>query len=333
MADATRPQLAEFEEAARLLSGILTPAPLVPKEGAGGEVLLKVELAQPTGSFKVRGVFHAVARMDPERRARGISTVSAGNTAKALAWAGRHFGVPARSLMPKSAPQTKIDAVRALGGTPVLVSVEELFRFLREASWEAEPFAFVHPWTDRDVLVGHGTMGLEIAAECPEVDTVFIPVGGGGLLGGVGSALRAVLPGVRIVAVEPAGCPALHAALAHGAPVRVDCDTICDGVAVPAIADEIFPLLRDLADEVLLVEEDAVRAAIRDLAEGEQLIVEGAGALAVAAAMGMAPSERGRAVCLVTGGGIDADLLASILPGRRLKREDCGRPPGRAGTE
>ena len=315
MADATRPQLAEFEEAARLLSGILTPTPLVPKEGAGGEVLLKVELAQPAGSFKVRGVFNAVARMDPERRARGISTVSAGNTAKALAWAGRHFGVAARSLMPEGAPQTKIDAVRALGGTPVLVPVEELFRFLREAGWEAEPFAFVHPWIDRDVLVGHGTMGLEIAAECPEVDTVFIPVGGGGLLGGVGSALRAVLPGVRIVAVEPAGCPALHAALAAGAPVRVDCDTICDGVAVPAIADEVFGLLNELADEVLLVEEDEVRAAICDLAERDHLVAEGAGALAVAAASRMDPSERGRAVCIVTGGGIDADLLAEIQAG------------------
>ncbi|MAF67251.1 MAG: hypothetical protein CMJ84_16535 [Planctomycetes bacterium] len=318
MAEAGPPLLEEIEAAARLLGEVLVPTPLVAFADGGGELSLKVELGQPTGSFKVRGVFHAVARMDPARRVRGISTVSAGNTAKALAWAGRHFGVPARSLMPKGAPRTKIDAVRELGGTPVLVETDELFRYLGERGWEVEPYAFVHPWIDRDVLVGHGTLGLEIAEECPDVDTVFVPVGGGGLLGGVGSALRAVRAGVRLVAVEPAGCPALSAALAAGAPVGVDCETICDGVAVPRIAEEVFALLRELADEVVLVEEAQVRATIRELFESTGLVAEGAGALALAAARRVPAAERGRAVCLVTGGAIDGDLLAGILAGGRV---------------
>ncbi|MDP6538214.1 MAG: pyridoxal-phosphate dependent enzyme [Planctomycetota bacterium] len=313
MAEALAPRLEEFEAAARLAEGVLAPTALVPFDEGTGAVSLKVELDQPTGSFKPRGVFHAVARMDPRARARGISTVSAGNTAKALAWAGSRFGVAARSLMPVGAPRTKIEAVRELGGTPVLVERDELFRFLREAGWEDEPYAFVHPWTDRDVLVGHGTLGLEIAEQAPDVETVFVPVGGGGLLGGVGSALRAALGGVRLVAVEPAGCPSLSAALAAGEPVEVGCETICDGVAVPAIAAAALPLLARLTDEVVVVEEEEVRAAIRALAEEAGLIVEGAGALALAAARRVGAAGRGRAVCLVTGGAIDEELLEEIL--------------------
>ncbi|MEE9295151.1 MAG: pyridoxal-phosphate dependent enzyme, partial [Phycisphaerae bacterium] len=115
-------------------------------------------------------------------RARGLSTVSAGNTAQALAWCGRYFGVPTRSIMPDTAPRTKIDAVRNYGGEPVLVPMAEVFRFLKERLWEREPYAFIHPWTNHDVMIGHGTIGLEIVADLPEVDTVFVPVGGGGLI-------------------------------------------------------------------------------------------------------------------------------------------------------
>lgn len=306
-----RPTRAEVEAAAAILRPLLVRTPLVPLSGS--DVRIKPEVHQPGGCFKIRGVFHAVARMSAERRSAGISTVSAGNTAKALAWAGRHFGVPARSLMPDTAPRTKIEAMRALGGTPVLVPMAEVFRYLKEHGWAAEPCAFVHPWTDRDLMIGHGTLGLEILAEDPDVDSVFVPVGGGGLLGGVGSALRALKPSIRIYAVEPAGCPALHASVSAGRPVEVACDTICDGVAVPYVTDEMFPLLAELADEVVLVAEDEVRAEIRRLALESHLVVEGAGALATAAARKVAPGERGRSVALVTGGSIDAEKLAAIL--------------------
>lgn len=286
--------------------------PLLPFADAD-DLWLKPEVFQPAGSFKVRGVYHAVARMSTERRAAGVSTVSAGNTAKALAWAARQFGVEARSLMPDSAPRSKVEAMRALGGMPILVPVADVFAYLKEHRWEDEPWAFVHPWTSRDVMTGHGTMGLEIVAALPEVDTVYIPVGGGGLLGGVGSALKAAKPSLRVVAVEPEGCPSLHAAIAAGHPVDVDCETICDGVAVPYITEEMFPLLSDLADEVVLVSEDEVKQTIRCLATRAHLVAEGAGALATAAALRTPVADRGRTVCIITGGSIDADKLGMIL--------------------
>ena len=306
------PTKPEFEAAAEVLRGVLRPTPLLPLGGAEG-AWVKPETLQRVGCFKIRGVYHAVARMDPGLRARGISTVSAGNTAKALAWCGRHFGVEARSLMPEHAPRTKLEAVRALGGTPVLAPVEEVFAFLKERRWEHEPYGFVHPWTEREVLVGHGTLALELLRDLPEVQTVYVPVGGGGLLGGVGSALKALRPQVRVVAVEPAGCPSLHAALEAGGPVEVACDTMCDGVAVPYITAEMFPLLRDLADDAVLISEDDVAAAIRHLATHNHLIAEGSGALAVAALLAEEPERRGSAVALVTGGSIDAARLADIL--------------------
>ncbi|MAE75248.1 MAG: threonine dehydratase [Planctomycetes bacterium] len=312
MTTASRPTKSDIDRACQALEGIVQETPLLPFADAD-DLWLKPEVFQPAGSFKVRGVYHAVARMSTERRAAGVSTVSAGNTAKALAWAARQFGVEARSLMPDSAPRSKVEAMRALGGMPILVPVADVFAYLKEHRWEDEPWAFVHPWTSRDVMTGHGTMGLEIVAALPEVDTVYIPVGGGGLLGGVGSALKAAKPSLRVVAVEPEGCPSLHAAIAAGHPVDVDCETICDGVAVPYITEEMFPLLSDLADEVVLVSEDDVKQTIRCLATRAHLVAEGAGALATAAALRTPVADRGRTVCIITGGSIDADKLGMIL--------------------
>jgi threonine dehydratase len=313
-----RPGLQELEAAAGRIRDVVVRTPLVGLHNRGNDlqILLKPEILQPAGSFKIRGIYHAVLRLADEDRRRGLSTVSAGNTAKALAWCGRKFGVPARSLMPENAAITKIEAVRALGGTPVLVPTAEVFRYLREHGWEAEPYAFIHPWTNRDVILGHASLGLEILEECPEVDTVYVPVGGGGLIAGVASALRAVQPAVRIVAVEPRGCPSLHDAIRADKPVTVESRTMCDGVAVPYITEEMFPLLRDLVDDVVLVSEDGVRSAIRLLARANHLVVEGAGALATAAAIESPLEERGTTVCLVTGGSIDALKFAEILQER-----------------
>ncbi len=312
------PSVSEVRAAARQLDGVVVPTSLVPARGPDAEdLLLAPEIHQRVGSFKIRGVFHAVARMDPVLRAQGISTVSAGNTAQALAFAGRHFGVEARSLMPEGAPRTKVDAVRALGGTPILVPTAEVFRYLRERGWESDPWAFVHPWTDRDVPVGHATLGLEIDAACPQEETVFVPVGGGGLLAGVGAALRALRPDLRIVAVEPRGCAAFAASLELGAATQVECSTLCDGVAVPYLTDRMYPVLAELADEVALVDESEVQRAIRRLVERDCMVVEGAGALAMAAALKTPRAERGVSVALLTGGSIDADKLRAILCAER----------------
>ncbi len=310
-----RPQLREIQAAAQRLREVVIHTPLIPLHSFDGrrDILLKLEIHQAVTSFKIRGVFNAVAVLDPAVRARGLSTVSAGNTAQALAWTARHFGVSACSVMPDSAARTKIEAVRKYGGEPRLVPMAEVFRFLKERAWEHEAFAFIHPWTSRDVMIGHGTIGLEIVADCPDVDTVFIPVGGGGLIGGVASALKALKPAVRVMAVQPEGCAALQESFRQGKPASVPCHTVCDGVAVPYMTDEVFGVLQGLIDEVVLVPEGGVLGAIKRLALGNRMIVEGAGALSVAAALATLPEKRGRTVCLLTGGSIDTDKLVKIL--------------------
>ncbi len=309
------PTIDEMRRAALRLRGVVLHTPLVPLHSFGdrSSILLKPEIHQAVTSFKIRGVYHAVASLSEEQRRRGISTVSAGNTAQALAWAGRRFGVPARSIMPDTAPANKIDAVVAYGGTPVLVPMDEVFRYLRERLWEQEPYAFIHPWINRDVLIGHGSLGLEILEDCPDVESVFVPVGGGGLIAGVGSALKAISGDVKVVAVEPDGCPSLYASLQADKPVAVDCNTICDGVAVPYITDEMFPLLRKIVDRVILVSDEKVKETIKRLAVCNKIIAEPSGALATAAALTTPESDRGKSVCLVTGGSIDARKLIAIL--------------------
>ncbi len=312
---ANRPSIEAIKQAAHRLRDVVIHTPLVPLHSfdAQTDILLKLETLQVVTSFKIRGVFNAVASLTPEARAKGLSTVSAGNTAQALAWTGRHFNVPTRSLMPDTAPATKVEAVRKYGGEPILVPTDDVFRFMKEHGWEQEPYAFIHPWTNCNVMTGHGTIGLEIFDDLPQVDTVYVPVGGGGLIGGVASALKALKPSVRIVAVEPEQCAALHASMRLGRAAGVDCHTMCDGVAVPYMTEEVFSVIRDLVDEVALVSEETVKATIRRLALQNRLIVEGSAALPVAAALATPPAQRGATVCVVTGGSIDTDKLLAIL--------------------
>ncbi len=312
---AERPAIEEIERAAERGRDVILRTPLVPLHSFDGrrDILLKLETLQPVTNFKIRGVFHAVASLPPDERAKGLSTVSAGNTAQALAWTGRHFGVAARCLIPDDAPTNKIEAVKHYGGQAVLAPRDELFRYMKEHGWEREPYAFIHPWTNRDLMIGHGTIGLEILADLPEVRTVYVPVGGGGLIGGVGSALKALRPGVRVVAVEPEGCPALHESFRQGRPASVECRTMCDGVAVPYITEQMYPLLRDVVDHVVLVSEDEVKTTIKRIALGNRMIVEGSAALPVAAALAASAEQQGPSVAVVTGGSIDTDDLLMIL--------------------
>jgi len=217
--------------------------------------------------------------------------------------------------MPDTAPKTKIEAVKRYGGEAVLVPMAEVFRFLKEHLWEGEPYAFIHPWTNRNVMIGHGSIGLEIMDDLPTVQTVFVPVGGGGLIGGVASAVKAINPSVRVVAVEPEGCASLYESFKQTRPASVDCNTICDGVAVPYMTDEVFTVLRAIVDDGVLVSEEKVKRTVRRLALGNRLVVEPAGALSVAAALAMPEKDRGRCVCILSGGSIDTDKLLGILTG------------------
>jgi threonine dehydratase len=310
-----RPTLAEIEAARERLQGVAVRTPLLPLHTYDNrrDILLKPELLQPIGSFKLRGVFNAVASLTDAQRAAGLSTTSSGNTAQALAWSARFFGTTARSLMPDYAPKSKVRALEDYGGEPVFVTGAELFRYMSEHSWEQEPYTFVHPWTERAVMAGNGTIALEILEDCPEVQTVFVPVGGGGLIGGIGSALKALRPNVRLIGVEPEGCCALHTSLAAGKPMSAPCQTMCDGVAVPLVVPEVFETLRELVDEVVLVSEDAVKATLKRLALRNKLVCEGSAALATAAALATPQEQRGLSVCLVTGGSIDPDVFTAIL--------------------
>ncbi len=274
---------------------------------------LKLETLQEVGSFKARGVFHWVGQLEPAARALGLCTHSAGNTAQALGQAARHFGCPARTLLPDSTPAGKLEAIRGYGVEPVPVPFEELLDHVFSAGWENEPGPYLNPWADPAMLAGNATLGREVLSDLPGVETIFVPVGGGGLVAGIGSALLCAPWRVRLVAVQPASCPALAAALEAGKPTWVDMGPSLSDISFPVVVDELFPLLQRVVDDVVVVSEAELEDAVRLLAEHHELIVEGAGALALAGALRVPAEDRGPSVCLVTGGSLDMAVLARIL--------------------
>lgn len=308
------PRWEDAEAAADRLRAAFPPSPLLRAgPGFGEELLLKADTLLPTGSFKVRGIWDAVSQLDEERIAPGLSTVSAGNTALALAWAARRRGVPAFSLLPETVPAAKIEGFRDAGGTPRLVPVPELFRFLKEHLWENEPYLFVHPWTCPLVHRGHASLAVELLEAAPDVASVFIPVGGGGLLTGVAGALKDRRPDIRIYAVEAAGCAALHHSLKAGRAVSAPCETICDGAAVPYLTEELYPALASLVDRSVLVPDDATLATSRELLLNQKIVTEPSGALATAAARMVPAGERGMSVALLTGASVGPAEIRSVL--------------------
>ncbi len=274
---------------------------------------LKLETLQEIGSFKIRGVYHWVSQLEPAARALGLCTHSAGNTAQALGLAARHFGCPARTLLPDSTPPGKLEAIREYGVEPVPMPFDELLDYIFSAGWETEPGPYLNPWVDPAMLAGNAALGVEVLQDLPEVETIFVPVGGGGLAAGIGSALLTAAREVRLVAVQPESCPALVAALEAGKPTWVDMGPSISDISLPVIVDEIFPLLQRVIDDVVVVSETELEDAIRLLAGHHKLVVEGAGALALAGALRVPFEERGASVCLITGGSVDLATLASIL--------------------
>jgi threonine dehydratase len=311
---AVAPTLDSIRRAGERLRGVARRTPLTPFGGKDSGILLKSEVEQPTGSFKIRGVYNWAAGLSPEEIGRGFSTFSAGNTALALAHCARALGTTCRSILPDYAPDIKVQALRALGVEAVLVPFEELADYIFRAGWRDEPYAFLHPWAEPAMIAGHATIGLEIVEDLPDVETVYVPVGGGALACGVGAAVGMLNPAARIVGVQTESYPSLAQSFRAGRPVWVEHrPTICDGVAVPFTTDQLFPLLRETVDSVAVVAEERVRDAIRVLASEQQTVAEGAGALALAAAIDTPREERGLSVCLVTGGNIPAQLLGEIL--------------------
>ena len=271
---------------------------------------LKLELLQPTGSFKVRGFFAAALALPPERLERGLLTVSAGNAALACAHVAQELGVRCRVVMFDSAPEPKLTGVRQLGGEPIMMSRDRLFAWMSDRGWESEPEAFIHPFADEVLQAGHGGIGLEIAQQVPQVRRVVVPVGGGGLVTGVAAAVKALKPEARVIGVQSDGYPLWVRTFQEGAPATVTPHTIADGTTAP-YDQSMHERLREAVDTWLAVPEASLRRAIPHLAVTGKVVTEGAGALPYAA-LDLLP-EGPETVAVISGGNVAPDLLASLL--------------------
>jgi threonine dehydratase len=312
------PGLDAVELAVERLRGTAVRTPLVGLHSYDTvtDIYLKPEVLQPVGSFKIRGVGNWALSLTEKERSRGISTTSAGNTAAALGYMARRLGVPAKSMVPDTLHDTKRRTLASYGVELVEVGMEELMAYMFEERWRGEPYNYLNPWGEPLMIAGHATIGVELFEDLPELESVFIPVGGGALLSGVAAALKALKPSVRVYAVQAAVNSALSAAFEAGGPVWIEWqETVVEGASTPVITDEMYPLLRSLVDEVVLVSEDQVKAAMRRLALRDKLVTEGAGAAAVAAALATPVGERGKTVCVVSGGSVDVALLREVLEG------------------
>ena len=322
--------LSEIRAAAGRIAGRVHLTPLLSAATLGAmsggvRLHLKCESFQKTGSFKPRGALNRILSLSDAERARGLVTVSAGNHAQAVAWAAREAGAAATVVMPTDAPRTKIEAVRGYGAEIVFhADRPTLFDKLAEVR-DARGLTFIHPFDDPVVLAGAGTCGLEIVEQLPEVAGVVVPVGGGGLLGGVASAVKALRPAVRVVAVELAAGPGLAPALAAGKPVPAPrpAGTLADGLTPPFVGALPLAIAREAVDEVLAVTEEEIVGAMRLLASRAKLYAEGGGAAATAALLsGKALFPEGASVvAVVSGGNVDLERFPwSAGPPDRIAR-------------
>jgi threonine dehydratase len=274
---------------------------------------LKLENLQPIGSFKLRGALSAIRAASSDELAGGVVTASAGNMAQGVAWAAREAGVRARIVAPETAPRAKLDAVERLGGEVISVPHEVWWQTMVERRYEGVDGLFVHPVEDDAVMAGNGTIGLELCEDLESFDTVIVPWGGGGLTTGIASAVKALRPQVRVVTAEPETAAPLAAAVAAGAPVEIDYrPSFVDGAGGRALLPTMWDRSRGLVDEAVAVPLEEIAEAMRVLATSAHVVAEGAGALALAAARG----REGQTVCIVSGGNVDAAVLAEVLAGR-----------------
>lgn len=305
---------------ARIAGAIVTtPCPESPalSELAGCRVFCKLDYLQRTGSFKERGAANALAQLPDEKQRRGVIAASAGNHALALAYHGRRLGVPVTVVMPRFAPLIKASTCARFGAR--VVHHGECFSDARsraDAIAAEEGLTYIHGYDDAAVIAGQGTLGLELVEQLPPFDAVVVPVGGGGLIAGVATAIKALRPGVRVIAVEPQRMPTLTRAMEAGAPVRVESTaTLADGLAVERVGDLAFATARGLIDRVVTVTEAELALAILRLLEVEKAVVEGAGAAPLAAVLaGKLPELAGRSVVLpLCGGNIDPLVLRRVI--------------------
>ena len=311
------PTIADVRAARARLAGLVVRTPLVrlAVDEAPAEIHLKLECLQPIGSFKIRGATNAMALAGPERLRDGVYTASAGNMAQGVAWSARRLGVAATAVVPEHAPQAKLSALARLGARVEKVPFDAWWQLLVDRGQPGRKELFIHPVSDLAVMAGNGTIGLEILEDLPDVETVLVPYGGGGLSCGIASALRGSGSRARVIACEVDTAAPLSAALAAGGPVPTPYTaSFVDGIGGKSVLVEMWPLASRLLDGALSSPLDDVAAAVRLLAERAHVVSEGAGAAPVAAALS-GRAGRGKTVCVVSGGNIDARVLARILSG------------------
>ena len=312
--------LEDIQQAAAVIRGRVHRTPLLSSRSLSGrfdcQLHLKAECFQKTGSFKVRGVFNRIQHLTPAERARGLIGISAGNHAQALAYGAATEGVRCTVVMPAHASETKVQASRSYGADVVLHgNVFEAFEKM-EALRVEHGFTLVHPYEDAIVIAGAGTAGLEIVEDVPDVDVVIVPIGGGGLIAGVAAAIKALRPGARVIGVEPHGAAAMKRALEANAPVRLEqINTIADGLSAPIAGAITLAHVQAFVDDVVLVDDDALRAAVSHVLERCKILLEPAGAAGIAAMMSglIRTSPNQRVVCVASGGNFDLKRLKEAL--------------------
>jgi threonine dehydratase len=310
---ALAPDRDDIEEATRSIAGLVHRTPLLSSraasERAGVEVWLKAENLQKTGSFKARGAFNKVIHLTPAERAKGIVTASAGNHGQAVAFVARHFSIPGYVVMPEGANRSKVAAVRGYGAEAILHGRAWDDAYARSLELaEEKGLTYVHPFKDRHVMAGQATIALEILEDLPDVEAVLVPIGGGGLISGIATALAIHKPSVRVIGIEAEGAANMTRSREQGRPVELaSVDTIADGLATRRTDSEVFEIVERVVHELTTVTDDEIRDAIRFLLERAKLMAETGGAAAVAALLsGRVSLPPGtRTVALVCGGNFD----------------------------
>lgn len=303
-----------IEAARERIANTILRTPLVRLQVPGPEIYLKLENLQPINSFKLRGAANAVAMLPPERRALGVWTISAGNAGQGVAYAARAAGVPCTVVTIETAPETKVERMRALGATLVKASFDECWEAMERRTFPGIESTFVHPFDDDDFIAGNATMGLEIVEDLPEVETLITAMGGGGLVTGVATGVRAHKPGVKVYCAEPetAAPASLSFASGEASPFPQWQATFVDGAGGKSVFPRMWERMRGVVDGSIVVTLDETKNAMRVLAEKARVIAEGAGALSVAAALS-GRAGQGPIVAVVSGGNIDLATFAELI--------------------
>ena len=305
----------DIEQARERIKGTVLRTPLVKLDLGpdAPDIRLKLENLQPTNAYKIRGGANAVANLSDEARSKGVWTISAGNAGQGVAYAARAFGIPCTVVAIETAPQTKLDRMRALGAEIVPVSYDRAWVAAETHEFPGLDATFVHPFDNHDFIAGHGTMGLEILEDCPEVKTVICAIGGGGLITGVASAIKGLRPDVKVLGAEPETAAPYELSLREGGPRKfTDWQaSFVDGAGGKSVTERMWQRMRPVTDGTITVTLDQTREAMRLIAEKSRAIAEGAGALALAAALTGKAGE-GPIVCVVSGGNIDLDKFAEL---------------------